>query len=174
MIQNRKIYTELEARLLSGETERVHQARAELTDHQNRWRDAMWIIHKQTWMWMIIFHEKRKVFFSYFLIVSVRNWRNVEWNLKRAWSHSVNRWRVKSLTNVEILSNTFNYWSKTKRRVNVRIFFSFLVRSFHPHRIKKTHKNGSNKVIKSSTQLNLNVKNFLVKSKKLFFTKSIS
>ncbi len=50
IIDNRKIYTELEARLLTGETDRVHRYRAELVDHQNLWRDAMWIIYKQTWM----------------------------------------------------------------------------------------------------------------------------
>ncbi|CAF4154980.1 unnamed protein product [Rotaria sp. Silwood2] len=50
IIENRKVYTELEARLLTGETDRVHRYRAELIDHQNKWRDAMWIIHKQTWI----------------------------------------------------------------------------------------------------------------------------
>ncbi|CAF4692579.1 unnamed protein product [Rotaria sp. Silwood1] len=50
IIENRKIYTELEARLLTGETDRVHRYRAELINHQNKWRDAMWIIHKQTWI----------------------------------------------------------------------------------------------------------------------------
>lgn len=49
-MENRKIYAELEARLLSGETTRVHRYRAELINHQNKWRDAMWVIHRQTWM----------------------------------------------------------------------------------------------------------------------------
>ncbi|CAF3644133.1 unnamed protein product [Rotaria sordida] len=50
IIENRKIYTELEARLLTGETDRIHRYRAELIDHQNKWRDATWIIYKQTWI----------------------------------------------------------------------------------------------------------------------------
>ena len=50
IIDNRRVYAELEARLLSGETDRVHRHRIELVDHENQWRDAMWIIHKQTWM----------------------------------------------------------------------------------------------------------------------------
>ena len=50
-MENRKICTELEARLLTGETDRIHRYRQELVDHQNRWRESMWIIHKQTWMY---------------------------------------------------------------------------------------------------------------------------
>ena len=50
IMDNRKIYAELEARLLTGETDRVHHYRAGVVDHQNRWRDSMWVIHRQTWM----------------------------------------------------------------------------------------------------------------------------
>ncbi|CAF0926257.1 unnamed protein product [Adineta steineri] len=50
IIENRKIYTELEARLLSGETDRIHHYREELVDYQNKWRENMWIILKQTWI----------------------------------------------------------------------------------------------------------------------------
>lgn len=49
-MENRKVYTELESRLLSGETTRVHRGREQLIDHQNKWREAMWVIHRQTWM----------------------------------------------------------------------------------------------------------------------------
>ncbi len=49
-MENRKIYAELEARLLTGETDRIHSYRAELIDHRNKWKDSMWIIYKQTWM----------------------------------------------------------------------------------------------------------------------------
>ncbi len=50
ILDNRRIYTELEARLLAGETVRAHRYQAELTNYENKWRDAVWIIHKQTWM----------------------------------------------------------------------------------------------------------------------------
>ena len=50
MIENRKLYAELEARLLSGETDRVHHYRDQLVDQHNKWKEDMWIINKQTWM----------------------------------------------------------------------------------------------------------------------------
>ena len=49
-LENRRLFVDLEARLLSGETDRIHQYRAELIDHQLGWKDEMWIIHRQTWM----------------------------------------------------------------------------------------------------------------------------
>ncbi|CAF1172018.1 unnamed protein product [Rotaria magnacalcarata] len=50
ILDNRRVYAELEARLLTAETDRVHHYRGELVDHQSKWRDSMWIIYKQTWM----------------------------------------------------------------------------------------------------------------------------
>ncbi|CAF1026509.1 unnamed protein product [Adineta ricciae] len=50
MIENRKLYAELEARLLSGETDRVHHYRDQLVDQHNKWKEDMWIINKQTWI----------------------------------------------------------------------------------------------------------------------------
>ncbi|CAF0808765.1 unnamed protein product [Rotaria sordida] len=50
IFDNRRIYAELEAKLLGGETVRIHRYQAELVNYQNKWRDATWIIHKQTWI----------------------------------------------------------------------------------------------------------------------------
>ncbi|CAF1155509.1 unnamed protein product [Didymodactylos carnosus] len=47
VLENRRIYTELEARLLTGETDRVHRYRLQMQEYQNKWRDATWLIHKQ-------------------------------------------------------------------------------------------------------------------------------
>ena len=50
MLDNRRTYTELEARLLAGETVRIHRYQAELVNYQDKWRDATWILYKQSWM----------------------------------------------------------------------------------------------------------------------------
>ncbi|CAF4534188.1 unnamed protein product [Rotaria sp. Silwood1] len=50
IFDNRRVYAELEAKLLAGETVRIHRNQAELVNYQNKWRDATWIIYKQTWI----------------------------------------------------------------------------------------------------------------------------
>ncbi|UJR28315.1 hypothetical protein I4U23_009559 [Adineta vaga] len=50
IIDNRRIYTELEARLLAGETVRAHRYQRRLVNYQSKWSDATWLIHKQTWL----------------------------------------------------------------------------------------------------------------------------
>ncbi|CAF2814403.1 unnamed protein product [Rotaria sp. Silwood2] len=50
ILDNRRVYAELEAKLLAGETVRIHRYQAELINYQTKWRDATWIIHKQTWI----------------------------------------------------------------------------------------------------------------------------
>ncbi len=55
ILENRRVYTELEARLLAGETIRAHRYQGELLNYQNKWKDATWITHKQTWMYDQLF-----------------------------------------------------------------------------------------------------------------------
>jgi hypothetical protein len=52
MLDNRRVYAELEARLLTGETLRVHHYQCELADYTTEWQQANWIIYKQTWMYV--------------------------------------------------------------------------------------------------------------------------
>lgn len=49
MFENRRTYADLEARLLTGETVRMHRYESELHNYQNKWRDEIWIIHEKTW-----------------------------------------------------------------------------------------------------------------------------
>jgi hypothetical protein len=48
MLENRRTYAELEAKLLAGESLRVHQYRTALGTYQQKWRDAIWVEFKQT------------------------------------------------------------------------------------------------------------------------------
>ncbi|CAF1416429.1 unnamed protein product [Adineta steineri] len=50
ILDNRRIYAELEARLLAGETVRAHRYQRKLVNHQSKWSDASWILLKQTWI----------------------------------------------------------------------------------------------------------------------------
>lgn len=49
ILDNRRTYAELEARLLTGETLRVHRYEAEFSDYQNKWRDAVWKTQTEQW-----------------------------------------------------------------------------------------------------------------------------
>ena len=50
MLDNRRTYTELEAKLLAGENVRAHRYQAELANYQNKWKDATWTSYKHIWM----------------------------------------------------------------------------------------------------------------------------
>ena len=48
MLDNRRTYAELEAKLLTGESLRVHRYRTALGEYQQKSRDAIWVEFKQT------------------------------------------------------------------------------------------------------------------------------
>ncbi|CAM4857478.1 unnamed protein product [Rotaria socialis] len=50
IFDNRRTYAELEAKLLTGETIRIHRFQNELAAYQTKWKDAVWIIEKQSWI----------------------------------------------------------------------------------------------------------------------------
>jgi len=51
ILENRRIYAELEARLLAGETVRIHRYQGEVNKYQEKWREATYNVHKQKWMY---------------------------------------------------------------------------------------------------------------------------
>ncbi|CAF0851526.1 unnamed protein product [Adineta ricciae] len=50
ILDNRRVYAELEARLLAGETVRAHRYQRKLVNYQSKWGDATWLIHRDDWL----------------------------------------------------------------------------------------------------------------------------